>query len=64
MIRQRIEHVGCTETKPDRRFQIIDKELGTGLVRVDRRFLHPRRDSIPIPLEDEAVPFEELAARR
>lgn len=38
----------------------VEEKIDGGLLREDRKFLYPIRDSIPIMLEDEAIPFEEL----
>ena len=38
----------------------VEEKIDAGLVREDRKFLYPIRDSIPIMLEDEAIPFEAL----
>ncbi|HSF17916.1 MAG TPA: Trm112 family protein [Vicinamibacteria bacterium] len=36
----------------------VSEKIQGGLLREDRKFLYPIRDSIPIMLEDEAIPFE------
>ena len=36
----------------------VTEKIGGGLLRVDKKFLYPIRDSIPIMLEDEAIPYE------
>lgn len=38
----------------------VEEKIDGGLLREDRKFLYPIRDSIPIMLEDEAIPFEAL----
>ena len=38
----------------------VEEAIEGGLLREDRKFLYPVRDSIPVMLEDEAIPFEEL----
>ena len=38
----------------------VEEKIDAGLLREDRKYLYPIRDSIPIMLEDEAIPFEEL----
>jgi uncharacterized protein YbaR (Trm112 family) len=38
----------------------VQEKIDGGLLRQDRKYLYPIRDSIPIMLEDEAFPFEEL----
>jgi uncharacterized protein len=43
--------------------QAVEEKIDGGLVREDRKFLYPIRDSIPIMLEDEAIPFEEFDVR-
>jgi uncharacterized protein YbaR (Trm112 family) len=43
--------------------QPVEEKIDGGLVREDRKYLYPIRDSIPIMLEDEAIPFEEFDAR-
>jgi uncharacterized protein len=40
--------------------QVVEEKIDAGLVREDRKYLYPIRDSIPIMLEDEAIPFEEF----
>lgn len=40
--------------------QPVSEKIEAGLLREDRKFLYPIRDSIPIMLEDEAIAFEEL----
>jgi len=39
--------------------QPVTEKLDGGLVRVDRRFLYPIRQNIPVLLIDEAIPIEE-----
>jgi uncharacterized protein len=39
---------------------VVEEKIDAGLVREDRKYLYPIRDSIPIMLEDEAIPFEDL----
>ncbi len=38
----------------------VEEKIDGGLLRKDRKYLYPIRESIPIMLEDEAIPFEEL----
>ena len=38
--------------------QAVTEKIEAGLLREDRKFLYPVRDSIPIMLEDEAIGFE------
>ncbi len=38
----------------------VEEKIDGGLLRQDRKYLYPIRESIPIMLEDEAIPFEEL----
>jgi uncharacterized protein YbaR (Trm112 family) len=38
----------------------VEEKIEAGLLREDRKYLYPIRDSIPIMLEDEALPFQEL----
>jgi uncharacterized protein YbaR (Trm112 family) len=38
----------------------VEEKIDGGLLRQDRKYLYPIRDSIPIMLEDQAIPFEEL----
>jgi uncharacterized protein YbaR (Trm112 family) len=38
----------------------VEEKIDGGLLREDRKYLYPIRDSIPIMLEDEAIGFEEL----
>jgi uncharacterized protein YbaR (Trm112 family) len=38
----------------------VDEKIEAGLLREDRKYIYPIRDSIPIMLEDEALPFEEF----
>jgi uncharacterized protein len=40
--------------------QKVEEKIDAGLLREDRKYLYPIRESIPIMLEDEAIPFEEL----
>lgn len=41
----------------------VTEKIEAGLLREDRKFLYPIRDSIPIMLEDEALAFEELESQ-
>jgi uncharacterized protein YbaR (Trm112 family) len=43
--------------------QAVTEKIEAGLLREDRKFLYPIRDSIPIMLEDEAIAFEGLDAQ-
>ena len=43
--------------------QTVEEKIDGGLVREDRKFLYPIRDSIPIMLVDEAIPFDEFDVR-
>lgn len=38
----------------------VEEKIEAGLLREDRKYLYPIRDSIPIMLEDEALPFQEF----
>jgi uncharacterized protein YbaR (Trm112 family) len=38
----------------------VEEKIDAGLLREDRKYLYPIRESIPIMLEDEAIPFEEF----
>lgn len=38
----------------------VDEKIDAGLLREDRKFLYPIRESIPIMLEGEAIPYEEF----
>lgn len=38
----------------------VEEKIEAGLLREDRKYIYPIRDSIPIMLEDEALPFEEF----
>jgi uncharacterized protein YbaR (Trm112 family) len=38
----------------------VEEKIDAGLLREDRKFLYPIRESIPIMLEGEAIPFEEF----
>jgi uncharacterized protein YbaR (Trm112 family) len=40
--------------------KLVEEKIDGGLLREDRKYLYPIRESIPIMLEDEAIPFEEL----
>ena len=41
---------------------VVSEKIQGGLLREDRQFLYPIRDSIPIMLENEAIPFESFEA--
>jgi uncharacterized protein YbaR (Trm112 family) len=43
--------------------QAVTEKIEAGLLREDGKFLYPVRDSIPIMLEDEAIPFEGTDAK-
>lgn len=44
--------------------QAVTEKIEAGLLREDRKFLYPIRDSIPIMLEDEAIGFEAFDSQR
>ena len=41
--------------------QAVTEKIDDGLVRVDRKYLYPIRDDIPILLIDESISLEELS---
>jgi uncharacterized protein YbaR (Trm112 family) len=41
----------------------VEEKIDAGLLREDRKYLYPIRESIPIMLEDEAIPFEEFDSK-
>jgi uncharacterized protein YbaR (Trm112 family) len=47
-------------TVKNRAGKTVDEKIDGGLLRQDRKYLYPIRESIPIMLEDEAIPFEAL----
>ena len=47
-------------TVKNRAGKTVEEKIDGGLLREDRKYLYPIRESIPIMLEDEAIPFEEL----
>jgi uncharacterized protein YbaR (Trm112 family) len=47
-------------TVKNRGGKTVEEKIDGGLLREDRKYLYPIRESIPIMLEDEAIPFEEL----
>ena len=50
-------------TVKNRGGKTVEEKIDGGLLREDRKYLYPIRESIPIMLEDEAIPFEELDRR-
>jgi len=49
-----------SRTVTNRGGKSVEEKIDGGLLRQDRKYLYPIRESIPIMLEDEAIPFEEL----
>ena len=49
-----------SRTVKNRGGKTVEEKIDGGLLREDRKYLYPIRESIPIMLEDEAIPFEEL----
>lgn len=47
-------------TVKNRAGKTVDEKIDGGLLRQDRKYLYPIRESIPIMLEDEAIPFGDL----
>lgn len=39
----------------------ISEKIDAGLIREDKKFLYPVKDSIPIMLIDEAIPLDQLS---
>lgn len=61
-----IDHINTriqSKAVKNRGGQTVEEKIDGGLLREDRKYLYPIRDSIPIMLEDEAIPFEEFDAR-
>ena len=40
--------------------RLVDQPIGGGLLRVDKTYLYPVLDGIPILLSDEAIPLAQL----
>jgi uncharacterized protein YbaR (Trm112 family) len=56
----RVNAAIAARTVKNRSGKTVEEKIDGGLLREDRKYLYPIRDSIPIMLEDEAIPFEEL----
>ena len=49
-----------SRTVKNRGGKTVEEKIDGGLLREDRKYLYPIRESIPIMLEDEAILFEEF----
>ena len=54
------EKIAAKELK-NRNGELVEEKIDAGLVREDKQFIYPIRDSIPIMLIDEAIPFAPFA---
>jgi uncharacterized protein YbaR (Trm112 family) len=61
---ERVNAAIAARTVKNRSGKTVEEKIDGGLLREDRKYLYPIRDSIPIMLEDEAIPFDQLDDRK